>query len=74
MVRIAGRGLPRYGQPGRGSMNVTVTVDIPQQMTPGQRRLYEQLRAEEATVEVTAAQSPDRHHRIRSWIRRHRNE
>jgi molecular chaperone DnaJ len=74
VVRIAGQGLPRYGQPGRGSMNVTVTVDIPQQMTPGQRRLYEQLRAEEAAVEVTAAQSPDRRHRIRDWIRRHRNE
>jgi molecular chaperone DnaJ len=43
---IEGQGLPRFHSHGRGRLNVTVIVDIPQQLSPGQRRLYEQLRAE----------------------------
>ena len=48
MLAIKGKGLPRYHGHGRGSLNVTVIVDIPQQPSPRQRRLYEQLRAEDA--------------------------
>ena len=32
----------------RGSLNVTVTVDILRRLSPRQRQLYEQLRAEGA--------------------------
>ena len=45
VVRITGRGLPRYGQHGRGDLNVRVIVDIPRQLSPPEQRLYEQLRA-----------------------------
>ena len=45
IVTIAGHGLPRYGQRGRGDLNVRVIVDIPRQLSPQQRHLYEQLRA-----------------------------
>jgi len=38
-----GPGLHRYHGHGRGRLNVTVIVDIPRQ-----RRLYEQVRAEDA--------------------------
>jgi curved DNA-binding protein CbpA len=50
---------------------ITCPARCPAADAPGQRRLYEQLRTEEATFEVVAAQTPDRH-RIREWIRRHR--
>ncbi len=43
VLRIAGRGLPRYGHHGRGDLNVRGNVDIPRQLSPLQRRLYEQL-------------------------------
>jgi DnaJ-class molecular chaperone len=65
LVRIPGKGLPRYRQPGRGNLNVTVTVDFPQQTTPVQRRRYEQLHAEKGTAGAVTAQSPDTHHPIR---------
>ncbi len=45
VMRIADRGLPRYGGRGRGDLNVRVIVDIPRQLSPQQRHLYEQLRA-----------------------------
>jgi molecular chaperone DnaJ len=44
VMRIAGRGLPRYGQHGRGDLNVRIIVDIPRQLSPQLRRLYEELR------------------------------
>ena len=34
VVRITGRGLPRYGQHGRGDLNVRVIVDTPRQLSP----------------------------------------
>jgi molecular chaperone DnaJ len=48
VLRIEGRGLPRYPGHGRGSLNVTVVVDIPRQLSSRQRLLYEQLQAEDA--------------------------
>ena len=48
VLAIEGKGLPRYHGRGRGRLNVTVIVDIPQQLSPRQRRLFEQLRAEDA--------------------------
>ena len=44
---IEGQGLPRYRGHGRGRLNITVIVDIPQQLSPRQRQLYKQLRAED---------------------------
>jgi len=48
VLAIEGRDLPRYRGHGPGSLNITVIVDIPQQLSPRQRRLCEQLRAEDA--------------------------
>lgn len=48
VLAIKGKGLPRYHGHGRGDLNVTVIVDIPRRLSPRQRRLYEQLRADDA--------------------------
>jgi len=48
VLRLAGKGLPRYRGHGRGDLNVRVIVDIPRQLTPRQRQLYEQLRDQRA--------------------------
>jgi molecular chaperone DnaJ len=53
VLAIKGKGLPRYRGHGRGSLNVTVIVDIPQQPSPRQRRLYEQIRAGGAEAEAS---------------------
>lgn len=49
VLRLRGHGLPRYGARGRGDLNVRLLVDIPRRPSRQQRRLYEQLRAAEAT-------------------------
>jgi hypothetical protein len=54
VLRVEGRGLPRYGGRGRGSLNLTVILDIPRQLSSRQRQLYEQLRAEDAGIRSTA--------------------
>jgi len=54
VLRVAGKGLPRYGGHGRGSLNLTVIPDIPRQLSRRQRQLYEQLRAEDADTWGTA--------------------
>jgi molecular chaperone DnaJ len=51
VLRITGRGLPRYGRHGRGDLNIRVIVDIPRQLSPQQRRLYEQLRTLQQTAD-----------------------
>ena len=48
MLAIKGKGPPRDHGHGRGDLNVTVIVDILRRLSPRQRRLYEQLRAEDA--------------------------
>ena len=59
VLRVEGRGLPRYGGHGRGNLNLTVILDIPRQLGPRQRQLYEQLRAEDAGISSTAGGSPE---------------
>jgi molecular chaperone DnaJ len=54
VLRVGGRGLPRYSGHGRGSLNLTVIIDIPRQLTGRQRQLYEQLRAEDVGIRSTA--------------------
>lgn len=44
VLRVRGRGLPRYGAHGHGDLNVSVHVDIPRKLSRQQRRLFEQLR------------------------------
>ena len=57
VLRVGGRGLPRYGGHGRGSLNLAVIIDIPRQLSTRQRQLYEQLRAEDAGIMSTAGGS-----------------
>ena len=57
VLRVAGKGLPRYGGHGRGSLNLTVIPDIPRQLSPRQRQLYQQLRAENADTGNPAGRS-----------------
>ena len=57
VLRVEGRGLPRYGGHGRGSLNLTVILDIPRRLSERQRQLYEQLRAEDAGIRNTADRS-----------------
>jgi molecular chaperone DnaJ len=57
VLRVPGQGLPRYRGRGRGSLNVTVIVDVPRQLSPWQRLLYDQLRMADAG----AADEPGRH-------------
>jgi molecular chaperone DnaJ len=54
VLRVAGKGLPRYGGHGRGSLNITVILDIPRRLSARQRQLYEQLRAEDAGMRSAA--------------------
>jgi DnaJ-class molecular chaperone len=49
VLRIAAKCLPRYRGHGRGRLNVTIIVDIPRQLSPQQRQLYELLRTGGAT-------------------------
>ena len=57
VLRVPGRGLPRYGGHGCGSLNLTVILDIPRRLSPRQRQLYEQLRAGDAAIRSTAGGS-----------------
>ena len=61
VLRVAGRGLPRYGGHGRGSLNLSVILDIPRQLSMRQRQLYEQLRAADAGIRSTegGSRKPD---------------
>ncbi len=68
-LRVDGRGLPRYPGHGRGSLNVTVIVDIPRQLSPWQRLLYEQLRSEDADTKGEVGQDAHRSGgRLRDWL------
>lgn len=58
MLEVAGKGLPRYRAPGRGSLNVLVTIRIPAALNSRQRRLYEQLREQDTAREQGAARRP----------------
>jgi len=56
VLRIAGQGLPQFRETGRGGLyvNVAVRVPDPQQLSPGQRCLYEQLREQQADTGKTS--------------------
>ncbi|MDH3713064.1 MAG: J domain-containing protein [Gammaproteobacteria bacterium] len=44
VVRMRGKGLPRFHAPGNGDLNLRIQVHIPEKLSTEQRRLYEQLR------------------------------
>jgi molecular chaperone DnaJ len=45
VLTVRGQGLPRYRGAGRGSLHVTVVLDVPRRLDARQRQLYEALRA-----------------------------
>jgi DnaJ-class molecular chaperone len=42
--RLRGKGLPRLESGGRGDILVTLSVDLPKQLSSRQRELFEELR------------------------------
>jgi molecular chaperone DnaJ len=44
LLRLRGKGLPRFGDGARGDLYVRVQVRVPEHLTAPQRRLFEQLR------------------------------
>jgi molecular chaperone DnaJ len=52
ILRIRGKGMPRRTGVGRGDQRIEVTVEVPNNLTPRQRELIEQL-AKELGEEVT---------------------
>jgi molecular chaperone DnaJ len=49
VLRIRGKGLPRFGGPGRGDLNLRIRVHVPERLSERQRALYEELQSLEAT-------------------------
>jgi len=47
MLRLRGKGLPRFGGGARGDHYVRVQVHIPQRLSERQRHLFEEVKAAE---------------------------
>jgi curved DNA-binding protein len=45
-MRLRGHGIPRFGKTGKGDQLVQITVAVPRDLTPQQRRLFEELARE----------------------------
>ena len=45
VLRLRGKGLPRFGSRGRGDLYVRLPVGIPERLTPEERKIWERLRA-----------------------------
>jgi molecular chaperone DnaJ len=45
VLRVAGRGLPRFRSRGRGDLLVRIHLHVPKELSPEERKLYKQLRA-----------------------------
>lgn len=45
VLRLRGKGLPEFGGGGHGDLYVRIQLQIPQQLSPQERALYQQLRA-----------------------------
>lgn len=57
VLRVAGKGLPRWGGGGSGDRYVRLDVSIPEQLSPRQRELYSELWAlERAAPGIRSAQ------------------
>lgn len=44
VLRLAGKGLPRFQRSEHGDLNLRIQVEIPRDLSAEQRKLYEQLR------------------------------
>jgi molecular chaperone DnaJ len=44
VLRLRGKGLPRFGETGNGDFNLRIRVHVPEQLTDEERALFEQLR------------------------------
>lgn len=44
VLRLRGKGLPRYGDRGHGDLKISIQVHIPEDVSAKERMLYEQLR------------------------------
>jgi molecular chaperone DnaJ len=49
VLRIRGKGLPRFGGAGRGDLNLRIRLHVPERLSERQRALYEELQRLEAT-------------------------
>lgn len=45
VLRLRGKGLPRYGEKGRGDLYLRVKVHVPEHLSGKERELYDKLRA-----------------------------
>jgi molecular chaperone DnaJ len=45
VLRLRGKGLPRFESDGRGDLNLRVELHVPKKPSAGERSLYQQLRA-----------------------------
>ena len=46
ILQIKGKGLPRYGSPGRGDLHVRINVKVPTNLTDRQKALLKELHKE----------------------------
>jgi molecular chaperone DnaJ len=44
ILRLRGKGLPRFGQKGNGDINLRIQIHIPEKLSWEERRLFKQLR------------------------------
>ena len=44
VLRLRGKGLPRFNNMGQGDLNLRIQIDIPKKLSDKQRQLYQQLR------------------------------
>jgi molecular chaperone DnaJ len=44
ILRLRDKGLHRFGDGGRGNLNLRIQAHIPERLSAGERALYEQLR------------------------------
>src|SRR5207247_8661315 len=42
--RLRGKGLPRLDAPGRGDILANLTVDLPRDLTPREKEIFEELK------------------------------
>jgi len=45
VLQLSGRGLPRFGERGRGDLLIRLQVQIPEHLSPEEHKLYERLRS-----------------------------
>jgi molecular chaperone DnaJ len=55
MLRLRGKGLPRFGGGSRGDLYIRLQVHVPERLSDRQRRLFEELKAAGATKAYSKA-------------------